>query len=48
MLAIFSNLVKKNIEVFMDDFSIYGDLFNTCLENLNIILKRCIEKKPGA
>nr|KYP33667.1 Retrovirus-related Pol polyprotein from transposon 17.6 [Cajanus cajan] len=36
MLAIFSDLVEKSIEIFMDDFSVFGASFDTCLENLNI------------
>lgn len=43
MLTIFSNLIKKHIEVFMDDLFVYGDSSNICLKNLNIKLKRCIE-----
>ncbi|GJX00920.1 DNA-directed DNA polymerase [Tanacetum coccineum] len=31
------------IEVFMDDFTIHGDSFDSCLINLEKILKRCIE-----
>ena len=27
----------------MDNFSVYGDSFDECLENLTLILKRCIE-----
>jgi len=27
----------------MDDFTVYGDSFDKCLENLSLILKRCIE-----
>ena len=27
----------------MDDFTLYGDSFDQCLENLNLVLKRCIE-----
>jgi len=27
----------------MDDFMVYGDSFDKCLENLSSILKRCIE-----
>jgi hypothetical protein len=41
MMAIFSNLVKKVMEVFMDDFSIYGKTFKGCLANLDKVLKRC-------
>ena len=43
MVSIFSEYVEKIIEVFMDDFSVYGDSFNECLHNLALILKRCIE-----
>ncbi|CAN6677813.1 unnamed protein product [Malus baccata var. baccata] len=31
------------IEAFMDDFSVFGDSFDGCLENLTLILKRCVE-----
>jgi hypothetical protein len=27
----------------MDDFTVYGDSFDTCLESLSLVLKRCIE-----
>jgi hypothetical protein len=30
----FSDYVKRIIEVFMDDFMVYGDYFDKCLENL--------------
>nr|KYP43574.1 Retrovirus-related Pol polyprotein from transposon opus [Cajanus cajan] len=43
MLAIFSDLVEKCIEIFMDDFSVFGASFDTCMENLNTILRRCVE-----
>ena len=32
------------MEVFMDDFSIYGKNFDSCLENLDKVLQRCEEK----
>jgi hypothetical protein len=41
MMAIFSDLIEKAIEVFMDDFFIYGKTFVGCLVNLNKVLKRC-------
>ena len=41
MMAIFSDMVEKNVEVFMDDFSVYGSTFDTCLENLVMVLQRC-------
>ncbi|CAN6552415.1 unnamed protein product [Malus baccata var. baccata] len=43
MMRIFSDYVEKIIEVFMDDFSVFGDTFYGCLHNLSLILKRCVE-----
>ena len=43
MMASFSNMVEKTIEVFMDDFSVLGKSFNNCLENLRHALIRCEE-----
>ena len=43
MMAIFSDLVEEIIDVFMDDFSVYGSSFEGCLENLEQVLKRCEE-----
>jgi len=43
MMSIFSDYVERIIEVFMDDFTVYGDSLDKCLENLSLILKRCIE-----
>ncbi|CAN6695172.1 unnamed protein product [Malus baccata var. baccata] len=43
MMSIFSDYVEKIIEVFMDDFSVFGDSFDSCLHNLSVILKRCVE-----
>ncbi|CAN6554937.1 unnamed protein product [Malus baccata var. baccata] len=31
------------IEIFIDDFSVFGDSFGKCLDNLTLILKRCVE-----
>ncbi|GJT58419.1 reverse transcriptase domain-containing protein, partial [Tanacetum coccineum] len=33
MMAIFHDMIEKTMEVFMDDFSIFGDSFSTCLTN---------------
>jgi hypothetical protein len=41
MMAIFSNLIEKVMEVFMDNFSVYGKTFEGCLAKLNKVLKRC-------
>ena len=42
-LSIFSEYIESIIEVFMDDFSVFGKDFDSCLGNLELILKRCIE-----
>ncbi|GJR37944.1 reverse transcriptase domain-containing protein [Tanacetum coccineum] len=41
MMAIFHDMIEKTIEVFMDDFSVFGDSFDSCLSNLEKMLKRC-------
>nr|GEX18289.1 reverse transcriptase domain-containing protein [Tanacetum cinerariifolium] len=41
MIAIFHDMIEKIMEVFMDDFSVLGDSFSSCLSNLNKMLKRC-------
>ena len=43
MVSIFSEFVEEIIEVFMDDFTVYGNSFHECLGNLKKILQRCIE-----
>ena len=43
MMAIFSDYVEKIVEVFMDDFSIFGSSFDNCLANLSQVLQRCEE-----
>ena len=43
MTAIFSDMVERTIEVFIDDFSIVGISFDDCLENLRAVLRRCEE-----
>ncbi|GKA23819.1 putative nucleotidyltransferase, ribonuclease H [Tanacetum coccineum] len=43
MTTIFHALMKDNMEVFMDDFSVFGSSFNHCLKNLEKMLKRCEE-----
>jgi hypothetical protein len=44
MLSIFSDMVEKFLEVFMDDFSIHGSTFDDCLHHLDLVLTRCEEK----
>ncbi|GJV70224.1 reverse transcriptase domain-containing protein [Tanacetum coccineum] len=41
MMAIFHDMIEKMMEVFMDDFSVFGDSFSTCLSYLDKMLKRC-------
>ncbi|KAL0549683.1 hypothetical protein IC582_014170 [Cucumis melo] len=43
MMSIFFDFIEKCIEVFMDDFTVYGDSFDACLASLELILNRCIE-----
>ncbi|GJS20384.1 reverse transcriptase domain-containing protein [Tanacetum coccineum] len=41
MLAIFHDMIEESVEVFMDDFSVFGDYFDKCLNNLDKMLQRC-------
>jgi hypothetical protein len=34
MLSIFSDMVERFLEIFLDDFSVFGDSFDDCLANL--------------
>ena len=43
MLSIFSDLIEKSIEVFMDDFFVFGSSFDIFLSNLDTVLKQCVE-----
>nr|GFC08362.1 DNA-directed DNA polymerase [Tanacetum cinerariifolium] len=45
MMAIFHDMIERTMEVFMDDFSVFGNSFSTCLTNLENMLKRCEETK---
>nr|GEZ47174.1 reverse transcriptase domain-containing protein [Tanacetum cinerariifolium] len=54
MLAIFHDMVEKMIEVFMDDFSVFGNSFENCLSLLDKMLQspwvslvHCVPKKDG-
>ncbi|CAL9000669.1 unnamed protein product [Prunus brigantina] len=40
MMAIFSDMVERFMEVFMDDFSVFGSSFDDCLHHLSLVLKR--------
>jgi hypothetical protein len=41
MMAIFSDLIEKVMEVFMDDFSVYDKTFEDYLSNHDKVLKQC-------
>ncbi|GJV83388.1 reverse transcriptase domain-containing protein [Tanacetum coccineum] len=41
MMAIFHDMIEKTMEVFMDDFLVFGSSFSTCLTHLEKMLKRC-------
>lgn len=41
ILAIFVELVNECVEVYMDDFTVYGSTFDEALQNLDKVLKRC-------
>src|SRR3954452_24996562 len=44
MSAIFHGFCEEIVEVFMDDFSVYGTSFVHCVHNLNKVLQRCEDK----
>ncbi|GJU60522.1 reverse transcriptase domain-containing protein [Tanacetum coccineum] len=41
MMAIFHDMIEEIMEVLMDDFSVFGDSFSSCLSYLDKMLKRC-------
>ncbi|KAH9770116.1 hypothetical protein KPL71_012262 [Citrus sinensis] len=41
MMSIFSDIVEQTLEVFMDDFSVFGETYKDCLHNLEEVLKIC-------
>nr|GEW58059.1 reverse transcriptase domain-containing protein [Tanacetum cinerariifolium] len=43
MMSIFYDMIEKTMEVFMDDFLVFGDNFSSCLTNLDKMLNRCEE-----
>nr|GEU60055.1 reverse transcriptase domain-containing protein [Tanacetum cinerariifolium] len=40
-MAIFHDMIEKTMEVFMDDFLVFKNSFQTCLSHLERMLKRC-------
>ena len=45
MMSMFSDLVEEVMEIFMDDFTVYGSSFEKCLKNLGTVLQRCQDKQ---
>lgn len=43
VLGIFSDLIHNCVEVFMEDFSVYGETFQEALDNLEKVLVICQE-----
>lgn len=43
MTSIFSDMIEKRLEIFMDDFTLFGKTFEECLHHLTLVLKRCEE-----
>ena len=43
MTAIFSDFCENIVEVFLNDFSVYGTYFDDYLSNLDRVLQRCEE-----
>ncbi|GJR70870.1 reverse transcriptase domain-containing protein [Tanacetum coccineum] len=44
MMAIFHDMIEKTMEVFMDDFSVFGESFDSCLSNLEKMLTGFVER----
>ena len=44
-MAIFSDFIGESMEVFMDNFSVFGPSFDACLEHLTQILDVCVKKR---
>nr|GEW96659.1 reverse transcriptase domain-containing protein [Tanacetum cinerariifolium] len=45
MMTIFHDMKEQTMKVFMDDFSVFGNSYSTCLTNLEKMLKRCEDTK---
>ena len=44
MMSMFLDLAEEILEIFMDDFTVYGYSFKHCLQNLGTVLHRCQDK----
>ncbi|GJX01504.1 reverse transcriptase domain-containing protein [Tanacetum coccineum] len=45
MMAIFHDMIEKTMEVFMDDFSVFGNSFENCLSRVDKMLQRFPKKE---
>ena len=45
MISICSDMVERNMEVYMDHITVYGGSFEECFIYLELVLHGCIEKK---
>ena len=43
-MVIFSDFIGESMEVLMDDFLVFGQSFDACLEHLMQILNVCVKK----
>lgn len=43
MIAIFHDMKEKFLEMFIDDFTLYGLNFESYLDNLSLVLQTCEE-----
>ncbi|GKB64477.1 retrovirus-related pol polyprotein from transposon 17.6 [Tanacetum coccineum] len=41
MMAIFHDMIEKTMEVFMDEFLVFGNSFENCLSRVDKMLQRC-------
>ena len=43
MTAIFQDMIEESMEVFIDNFFVFGNSFSHCLANLERMLQHCVE-----
>lgn len=41
MMPVFHDLIENMMEVFMDEFSVFGDSFDHCSNNMSLVWQRC-------
>ena len=45
MLNIFNDMVENYLKLFIDDLIVFGNYFDTCLDNLERVLEMCKQKE---